>query len=66
VPGHLGLELVEIGGGSAVMRCELQGFIRLPTDACTAGSIISLADTASGYGCVGNMPEGTSGFTTIG
>jgi len=65
LPGHLGLELVEIGEGSAVMRCELQGFHAAPNGYLHAGTIISLADTASGYGCVGNMPEGASGFTTI-
>ena len=30
-----------------------------------AGSIVTLADTCSGYGCVANLPQGASGFTTI-
>ena len=30
-----------------------------------AGSIVSLADSACGYGTVRNLPEGASGFTTI-
>jgi uncharacterized protein (TIGR00369 family) len=30
-----------------------------------AGSVVSLADTAAGYGCVANLPPGATGFTTI-
>ncbi|HJQ77134.1 MAG TPA: PaaI family thioesterase [Acidimicrobiia bacterium] len=65
LPGHMGLELVEIGEGSAVMRCEVKGFHLAPNGYLHAGTVISLADTAAGYGCVGNLPDGASGFTTI-
>jgi uncharacterized protein (TIGR00369 family) len=27
--------------------------------------VVTLADTACGYGCVANLPEGAVGFTTI-
>ena len=27
--------------------------------------MVTLADTASGYGCIANLPEGASNFTTI-
>ena len=30
-----------------------------------AGTVITLADTAAGYGCVANLLESASGFTTI-
>lgn len=30
-----------------------------------AASVIALADTSAGYGCVANLPEGASGFTTV-
>jgi 1,4-dihydroxy-2-naphthoyl-CoA hydrolase len=26
---------------------------------------VTLADTACGYGCIGHLPEGATGFTTI-
>lgn len=29
------------------------------------GSIVALADTAAGYGCIASLPEGTAGFTTL-
>jgi uncharacterized protein (TIGR00369 family) len=65
LPGHMGLELVEIGEGSAVMRCEVKPFHLAPNGYLHAGAVITLADTAAGYGCVGNFPEGATGFTTI-
>ena len=30
-----------------------------------AASVIALADSACGYGCVVSLPDGASGFTTI-
>ncbi|MBX3430050.1 MAG: PaaI family thioesterase [Hyphomonadaceae bacterium] len=30
-----------------------------------AASVIAMADSASGYGCVISLPSGASGFTTI-
>jgi 1,4-dihydroxy-2-naphthoyl-CoA hydrolase len=30
-----------------------------------AASVIALADSACGYGCVVSLPEGANGFTTI-
>jgi uncharacterized protein (TIGR00369 family) len=30
-----------------------------------AASVIALADTSCGYGCIALLPEGASGFTTI-
>lgn len=65
LPGHMGLELVEIGEGSAAMRCQIQPFHLAPNGYLHAGAVITLADTAAGYGCVGNLPAGASGFTTI-
>ena len=30
-----------------------------------AGSVVALADTSAGYGCLANLPTGASGFTTV-
>jgi uncharacterized protein (TIGR00369 family) len=30
-----------------------------------AATVIALADTSCGYGCVANLPQGASGFTTL-
>lgn len=65
LPGHLQLELVEITEGGAVMRCDISTIHSAPNGYLHAGSIISLADTTAGYGVMGNLPEGATGFTTI-
>jgi len=64
-PGHVGLELIELGEGLAVMRCVVQPFHLAPNGFLHAGAVITLADTAAGYGCVANWPDGATGFTTI-
>ncbi|MDH3190523.1 MAG: PaaI family thioesterase [Acidimicrobiia bacterium] len=64
-PGHLDLELVEITEGAALMRVDIKPHHLAPNGYLHAGLVVSLADTAAGYGCVGNWPEGASGFTTI-
>ena len=65
LPGHMGLELIEIGERTAQMRCDVQPFHFAPNGYLHAGAVVTLADTAAGYGCVGNLPEGATGFTTI-
>jgi uncharacterized protein (TIGR00369 family) len=65
LPGHIGLELIDIGESTARMRCEIQPYHLAPNGYLHAGAVITLADTAAGYGCIGNLPEGATGFTTI-
>ena len=36
-----------------------------PTGYLHAASIVALADTACGYGCLASLPPGKAGFTTI-
>lgn len=64
-PGHVGLELIDIEEGAASMRCEIQPFHLAPNGFLHAGVVVTLADTAAGYGCVGNWPDDATGFTTI-
>lgn len=64
-PGHVGLELVSLGEKTAVMRCEIEPHHMAPNGFLHAGVVVSLADTAAGYGCLANSPETATGFTTI-
>jgi uncharacterized protein (TIGR00369 family) len=61
----MGLEIVEIGPWRARMRCAIQTHHLAPNGYLHAGTVVSLADTAAGYGTMGNLPEGATGFTTI-
>src|SRR4029077_9353789 len=43
----------------------IQRFHIAPNGFLHAGTVVTLADTTSGYGCIANLPEGSNGFTTI-
>ena len=65
LPGHLGLEVVSVERGRAVLRVPIGPQLLAPNGFLHAASVIALADTAAGYGCVQSLPEGAAGFTTI-
>ena len=65
LPGHLGLEVVSVAPGRAVLRLPVRGELLAPNEYLHAGSVVTLADTACGYGCLASLPEGASGFTTV-
>jgi uncharacterized protein (TIGR00369 family) len=65
LPGHMGLEVIELGLAMARIRCELRPHHLAPNGYLHAGTVITLADTAAGYGCIANLPDGATGFTTI-
>ena len=65
LPGHLGLEVVSVERGRAVLRVPIGPHLLAPNGFLHAASVIALADTAAGYGCVQSLPEGAAGFTTI-
>ncbi len=65
LPGVLGIELVELADGSSKMRLVVEEKHLASNGYLHAASVVALADTAAGYGCVANLPEGAIGFTTI-
>ena len=65
LPGLLGVELVELAEGSSKMRLVVEEKHLASNGYLHAASVVALADTAAGYGCVANLPEGAIGFTTI-
>ncbi len=64
-PSHLGIVLVEVGDRSVTMELPVRPELLAPNNYLHAGAIITLADTAAGYGCLSNLPEGALSFTTI-
>ncbi len=65
LPGYMGFDVVELAEGRSLMRCEIQPHHLAPNGYLHAGVVVALADTSAGYGCVANLPEGATGFTTI-
>ena len=64
-PGLLGIEFYESGDGYMRARLELDEKHQAPNGYLHAGTVVGLADSASGYGCILNLPDGATGFTTI-
>lgn len=65
LPGLLGLELLELAEGRSRMRCVVEERHLASNGYLHAASVVALADTTAGYGCVANLPDGAIGFTTI-
>src|SRR5450631_782606 len=49
------------------MRAEaaVKETLMAPNGYLHAGTVVTLADTCAGYGCIQNLPSGAIGFTTI-
>jgi uncharacterized protein (TIGR00369 family) len=65
LPGHLGIEVTAIGDQTLHAQLEVKPHHLAPNGYMHAGSLVTLADTAAGYGCIAHLPAGASGFTTI-
>jgi uncharacterized protein (TIGR00369 family) len=46
-------------------RMSVAQSVMAPNGYLHAASIVALADTSCGYGCIALLPEGASGFTTV-
>ncbi len=65
LPGFIGIEFLEVVPKRAVARVELREHHLAPNGFLHAATLVALADTACGYGCIASMPEGAENFTTI-
>jgi uncharacterized protein (TIGR00369 family) len=64
LPGHLGIEIVSVTKDTLRARMPLRQMQLAPHGYLHAASVVALADSACGYGCIAGLPEG-KGFTTI-
>ena len=65
LPGLVGVEIVSVEPGLVHSRLAVRREVMAPNGFLHAATVIALADTSCGYGCVANLPEDASGFTTI-
>ena len=65
LPGHLGIVFTVVTLDKICAEMQVTPKVMAPNGFLHAGSIVTLADTACGYGCVANLPTGANGFTTI-
>jgi 1,4-dihydroxy-2-naphthoyl-CoA hydrolase len=65
LPGLIGIEVESIEDGRARMRLPVREELLAPNGYLHAGTVVALADSACGYGCIASLPDGATGFTTI-
>jgi uncharacterized protein (TIGR00369 family) len=65
LPGHLGIDFTIVDREQVACRMPVRPEVMAPNGFLHAGALVTIADSACGYGCVANLPEGASGFTTI-
>ena len=65
LPGLLGLKILDVEQGRLTAELEVRKELHAPNGFLHAGTVVTLADTACGYGCSAHLPPGAKGFTTI-
>lgn len=65
LPGHLGIVITHAEGGEVHGEMAVRPELMAPNGFLHAGSVITLADSCAGYGCMASLPDGAVGFTTV-
>lgn len=65
LPDQLGIKVLEATPERMVLAFEVVKAHHAPNGFLHAGAVVTLADTACGYGTMLALPAGASGFTTI-
>ena len=63
--GLLGMVVTDVGAAALKAEMAVTRNHMAPNGYLHAASIVLLADTCCGYGCMANLPAGGGGFTTI-
>jgi uncharacterized protein (TIGR00369 family) len=65
LPALIGIRFVGAVDRRIDAELDIRPELLAPNGYLHAATVIALADTASGYGCLAHLPDGASGFTTI-
>ncbi len=65
LPGLIGIAFDAVGPGRVAAHLEVRDELMAPNGYLHAATVVALADTACGYGCLASLPEGATGFTTM-
>jgi len=65
LPGFLGVEILTVAAEAVESRLPVRKEVMAPNGFLHAASVIALADTSCGYGCIAQLPQGARGFTTL-
>ncbi len=65
LPDLLGIAVDALDDGAVTLSLTIGPRHLAPNGYLHAASVVALADTAAGYGCIAHLPDGATGFTTI-
>jgi uncharacterized protein (TIGR00369 family) len=65
LPGLLGVRFTDAGESWIEAELDVRTDLMAPNGYLHAGTVVTLADTCCGVGCMRALPKGASGFTTI-
>jgi uncharacterized protein (TIGR00369 family) len=65
LPGHLGIVITRADKSEVIAELTITQSLLAPNGYLHAGTVVTIADTCAGYGCLATLPPGASGFTTI-
>lgn len=65
LPDFLGMEVLLVEENHIHARMTVKPHHLAPNGFLHAASVVMLADSSCGYGCIAHLPEGAQGFTTI-
>lgn len=65
LPGLLGFRVVDLMEGLLHAELDIRPDLLAPNGFLHAATVIALADTAAGFGCIAHLPVGAQNFTTV-
>ena len=65
LPGLVGIRVLAVDEGRIEAELDVVPKVVAPNGFLHAATIVALADTACGYGCLAHLPQGADNFTTI-
>ena len=65
LPDLFGFRVMALEQGLLVAEIDIRPELLAPNGFLHAATVIALADTACGYGCIAHMPKGAENFTTV-
>ena len=65
LPGLVGFRVMAIEQGLLVAELDVRPELLAPNGFLHAASVVALADTACGYGCLAHLPKHAENFTTV-
>jgi 1,4-dihydroxy-2-naphthoyl-CoA hydrolase len=65
LPELVGFKVMAVEQGMLVAEMEVRRDLLAPNGFLHAATIVALADTSCGYGCIAHLPKGAENFTTV-